>query len=108
MKKSFAIAKRSQRLIALGWSFIFYNSSVLAQVESTDNTLQITEVNRLEDVQPNDWAFEALRSLLEAVYRFPLNENIQITPLVQVIFDPANQNSNGTIVTGTLRTVFFF
>lgn len=45
---------------------------------------------------------------IEAFYNFPLSDNIQITPLVQVITNPANQDSNGTIVTGTLRTVFSF
>jgi porin len=45
---------------------------------------------------------------IEAFYNFPLSDNIQIAPLVQVITHPANQDSNGTIVTGTLRTVFSF
>lgn len=44
----------------------------------------------------------------EAFYNFPLNDNVRITPLVQVVTNPANQDSNGTIVTGTLRTVFTF
>ncbi len=44
----------------------------------------------------------------EAFYNFPLNDNLRITPLVQVVTNPANQDSNGTIVTGTLRTVFTF
>lgn len=44
----------------------------------------------------------------EAFYNLPLNDNLRITPLVQVITNPANQNSNGTIFTGTLRTVFSF
>lgn len=44
----------------------------------------------------------------EAFYNFPFNDNVRITPLVQVITNPANQDSNGTIVTGTLRTVFTF
>jgi porin len=44
----------------------------------------------------------------EAFYNFPMTDNITITPLVQVITNPANQDSNGTIVTGTLRTVFSF
>jgi len=42
---------------------------------------------------------------MEAFYNFPISDNIQVTPLVQVIANP-NQDSNGTIVTGTLRTVF--
>ncbi len=44
----------------------------------------------------------------EAFYNFPVNDNVRITPLVQVVTNPANQDSNGTIVTGTLRTVFTF
>jgi hypothetical protein len=44
----------------------------------------------------------------EAFYRFPVNDNIHISPVVQVITNAGNQNSNDTIVTGTLRTVFSF
>lgn len=50
----------------------------------------------------------ATQTNIEAFYNFPLRDNIRITPLIQVIFNPANQSSNGTIVTGTLRTVFSF
>lgn len=50
----------------------------------------------------------ATQTNLEAFYNFPISNNIRITPLVQVILNPANQNSNGTIVTGTLRTVLSF
>ncbi|MBH8562552.1 carbohydrate porin [Nostoc sp. CENA67] len=38
----------------------------------------------------------------------PISDNIRVTPLVQVIIDPGNQSSNGTIFTGTVRTVFSF
>lgn len=44
----------------------------------------------------------------EAFYNFPITDNITLTPLVQVITNPGNQGSNGTIFTGTLRTVFSF
>ncbi|MGK7901637.1 MAG: iron uptake porin [Hormoscilla sp.] len=44
----------------------------------------------------------------EVFYNFPVNDNIRITPLVQVVVDPGNQQDNGTIVTGTLRMVFGF
>lgn len=44
----------------------------------------------------------------EAFYNLPLNDNIQLTPVVQVILNPSNQDSNGTIITGTVRTVFSF
>lgn len=45
---------------------------------------------------------------LEVFYNYPVNRNIQITPAVQVINKAGNQDSNGTIVTGTIRTVFSF
>lgn len=44
----------------------------------------------------------------EAFYRYPLNDNIHVSPIVQVITHPGNQSANGTIFTGTLRTVFSF
>lgn len=50
----------------------------------------------------------ATQTNIEAFYNFPVSDNIQVTPLVQVIANPANQDANGTIVTGTLRTVFSF
>lgn len=45
---------------------------------------------------------------IEGFYNFPVSDNIQVTPVLQVITKPANQNSNGTIVTGSVRTVFSF
>ncbi|MGV2830296.1 carbohydrate porin [Myxosarcina sp. GI1(2024)] len=50
----------------------------------------------------------ATQTNIEAFYNFPLNDNIRITPLVQVITNAANQNTNGTIVSGALRTFFSF
>lgn len=50
----------------------------------------------------------ATQTNIEAFYNFPVNDNIRITPLVQVITNAANQDSNGTIFSGTLRTVFSF
>jgi Carbohydrate-selective porin, OprB family len=44
----------------------------------------------------------------EAFYNIPINKNVRITPIVQVISNPANQSSNATITTGTIRTVFSF
>ena len=51
---------------------------------------------------------DATQTNFEAFYNFPVRRGIQITPLVQVIVNPGNQDSNGTIFTGTLRTVFSF
>jgi hypothetical protein len=45
---------------------------------------------------------------IEAFYSLPVNDFIRLSPVVQVITNPSNQSSNGTIVTGTLRTVFSF
>ena len=45
---------------------------------------------------------------LEGLYRFPLTENIEITPGVVVIFNPEHNNDNDTIYVGTLRTTFRF
>lgn len=51
---------------------------------------------------------DATQTNFEAYYHFPLNENLAIAPLVQAIANPSNQADNGTIITGTLRTVFSF
>ncbi|MUH00775.1 iron uptake porin [Scytonema sp. UIC 10036] len=50
----------------------------------------------------------ATQTNFEAFYNYPISNNIQITPVVQVITNPGNQESNGTVFTGTLRTVFSF
>lgn len=50
----------------------------------------------------------ATQTNFEAFYNYPVNKNIRITPLVQIITNPSNQKDNGTIFTGTLRTVFSF
>ncbi|MBN3896126.1 MAG: iron uptake porin [Nostoc sp. NOS(2021)] len=44
----------------------------------------------------------------EGFYNFRVSDNIQVSPLIQVINNSANQNANGVIITGTLRTVFSF
>jgi porin len=50
----------------------------------------------------------ATQTNFEAFYNIPINKNVRITPIVQVISNPANQSSNATITTGTIRTVFSF
>jgi hypothetical protein len=45
---------------------------------------------------------------LEAFYRFPVNDNISITPIFTVIFNPNNSSFNDTIYQGVLRTTFTF
>lgn len=51
---------------------------------------------------------DATQTSLEAFYNYPLSQNIRITPSVQVITNAGNQDSNGDVVTCTLRTVFSF
>jgi porin len=50
----------------------------------------------------------ATQTNFEAFYNIPINKNVRITPIVQVISNSANQSSNATITTGTIRTVFSF
>ncbi|MBW4499588.1 MAG: iron uptake porin [Scytonema hyalinum WJT4-NPBG1] len=51
---------------------------------------------------------DSTQTNFEAFYNYPFSRNIQVTPTVQVITHAGNEESNGTIVTGTLRTVFSF
>jgi porin len=45
---------------------------------------------------------------VEVFYRFPLTDQIALTPLVQVITNPGNSSNNGTLYTGTVRLFFTF
>ncbi len=45
---------------------------------------------------------------LEAFYRFPISNNITITPSFQMIVNPGNFSNQGTAYIGSLRTVFNF
>jgi carbohydrate-selective porin OprB len=51
--------------------------------------------------------FNSTQTNYEAFYKLPVNDNISISPVLQVITDPGNAQTS-TIFTGTLRTVFFF
>ncbi len=50
----------------------------------------------------------ATQTNVEIFYRFPISDNISITPDLQFIFNPNNNSGNSTITVGTLRTVFSF
>jgi hypothetical protein len=52
------------------------------------------------DTNPDQFNFEAF-------YRFPVNDNITITPAVMVITDPANTNTE-TVIQGLVRATFSF
>jgi len=51
--------------------------------------------------------FNRTQTSFEAFYRLPLNDNISITPVMQVITNPGNRDES-TIWTGTLKTTFLF
>ena len=46
--------------------------------------------------------------LVEALYRFPLNDNIEITPGAYAVFNPNHVDTNDTVYVGTIRTTFKF
>lgn len=50
----------------------------------------------------------ATQTNVELFYRFPISDNISITPDLQFIFNANNNSDNSTITVGTLRTVFTF
>ena len=51
--------------------------------------------------------FDSTQTNIEAFYRLKVNDNISLSPIVQIITDPGNTQSD-TIFTGTLRTVLSF
>lgn len=51
---------------------------------------------------------DANQTNIEAFYRISVSDSIQVTPSLQIVNNPSNQSVNGTIVTGTVRTVFSF
>jgi Carbohydrate-selective porin, OprB family/S-layer homology domain len=44
----------------------------------------------------------------EAFYRFPINDNISVTPIVMAILNPNNSNANPTLIQGLIRVTFSF
>ncbi len=46
--------------------------------------------------------------LIEALYRFPLNDNIAITPGGYVVFNPDHNEDNDNVYVGVIRTTFSF
>ena len=46
--------------------------------------------------------------LVEALYKFPLNDNILITPGAYAVFNPNHIEENDTVYVGVLRTTFSF
>ncbi|MEO1763516.1 MAG: iron uptake porin, partial [Cyanobacteria bacterium J06629_18] len=59
--------KNFKLLFLLSSCFCFFlnASPVKAEVEENSGMSQVTNVNQLSDVQPTDWSFQALQSLVE-------------------------------------------
>jgi porin len=51
---------------------------------------------------------DATQTNFEAFYNFLISREIRIMPLIQVVTHPGNRDTNGTIVSGAVRTVFSF
>ena len=51
---------------------------------------------------------EDMTFLVEAQYKFPVNDNILLTPGAYVVFNPEGNSDNDTQVIGVLRTTFKF
>ncbi|MBE9128827.1 MULTISPECIES: iron uptake porin [unclassified Coleofasciculus] len=51
---------------------------------------------------------DATSWLVEAHYRYPITDNILITPGAYVIFNPNHDDSNDTVWVGVIRTTFSF
>lgn len=59
------------------------------------------------EVAGNTYEDEGTALHLEAFYRFPVNDNVDITPGVLVITNPEHDRNNTTYI-GTIRTTFRF
>lgn len=51
---------------------------------------------------------DSTQTNFEVFYNVPVSSNIRVTPLLQVVTNPGNQASNGTIFSGTVRVIFSF
>jgi hypothetical protein len=86
--------------VALGFSDLAKEGSLLGLI-----------VGQQPRVIDNDSAFgdeDDANWHLEAMFRYPVNDNIDITPGVLVILNPENNDGNDTIVVGTVRATFKF
>jgi porin len=61
----------------------------------------IFQGNRVQNI-------DSTQTNYEIFYNYPIGRSIRVTPLFQIVTDPLNNSKNGTVFTGTLRTVFSF
>ena len=65
---------------------------------------QIPKFTTDEDIDED----EDTSYIAEALYKFPLNDNILITPGAYVVFNPNSDDNNDEIYVGVIRTTFSF
>jgi hypothetical protein len=65
-------------------------------------------INSLPENLSADAPNNARQTNLEVFYRFPVNDNISVTPALMVITNANNNDANSTIIQGVLRTTFTF
>lgn len=87
------------------WSAGVVFSDVLAPGATAGLAIAQPLIFRANAVQTN---VTGTQTNIEAYYSYPVNPNIKVTPLVQVIIDPLNNRQSGTIFTGSVKTVFSF
>ncbi len=59
--------------------------------------------------QPTDLVNEDARAYVgELSYKYPLNDNLSITPGVIAVFNPGRDSDNDTVYTGVIQTTFSF
>lgn len=56
----------------------------------------------------DDGDIDGTSYLIEGLYRFPLNDNIAITPGAYVVLNPNHDDNNDTVWVGVVRTTFKF
>jgi len=62
-----------------------------------------------EGSQPTDFVNEDARAYVgEVSYKYPLNDNLSITPGVIAVFNPGRDSENDTVYTGVIQTTFTF
>ena len=65
---------------------------------------QIPKFTTDEDIDED----EDTSYIAEALYKFPLNDNILITPGAYVVFNPNSDDNNDEVYVGVIRTTFSF
>jgi len=86
--------------VALGYKDLFKRGSLAGLIIGQQPRV-IDNDSLFGDEDDSNWHIEGL-------YRYPISDNIDLTPGFMVIVNPENNSSNDTIYVGTLRATFKF